>query len=157
MKKSLIAIALICSTPALSAELGGRPEACYKWKATRHLWCGCATALEVGLDNSDGFWNLARNYFSLPRAEPGHNKVVVRSGHVAVLKSHVKGSIWLAYDPNSGGGLARLHEIDIRRYRAVVDPSGAPTRTASAKRRFRHEPHPRANSTTYTPEPGVLR
>jgi hypothetical protein len=61
--------------------------------------------------------------------------VAVRSSHVTVLKSHVRGTIWLAYDPNSGGGLARMHEVDLRDYRAVVDPSGAPSRRRVASRR----------------------
>jgi hypothetical protein len=54
---------------------------------------------------------------------------------VAVLKSHVSGTIWMAADGNSGGQLARLHEIDLRHFRAVVDPTGA----RAERRAYRHK------------------
>ena len=119
-------------------EMGGRSGSCLRFAATRYLWCGCGAADEVGLDNSDGHWNLAANYFELPRAEPGFNMVAVRYGHVAVLKSHVSGSIWIAFDPNSGGHRAHTHEIDLRHFRAVVDPHGSPVKHLAA---YRHRHH----------------
>ena len=118
-------------------EMGGRSGSCLRFAATRYLWCGCGAADEVGLDNSDGHWNLAANYFELPRAEPGFNMVAVRYGHVAVLKSHVSGSIWVAFDPNSGGHRAHTHEIDLRHFRAVVDPHGSPVKRLAV---YRHHP-----------------
>lgn len=122
----------------------GRSGSCLNFRATRYLWCGCGAADEVGLDNSDGHWNLAANYFELPRAEPGYNMVAVRYGHVAVLKSHVSGTRWLAYDPNSGGQRAHVHEIDLRSFRAVVDPHGVRRTELSA---YRH--HPRHHHIRY--------
>ncbi len=116
--------------------IGGRSGSCLNFVATRRLWCGCGSADEVGLDNSDGFWNLAANWFTLPRSEPGYNKAVVRRGHVAILKSHVTGTIWMAFDPNSGGQLARLHEIDLRWFRAVVDPAGQRAERKAHHRRY---------------------
>lgn len=102
--------------------LGGWPAECQKFPRTRHLWCGCASALEVGLDNEDGWWNLAAHWFGLPRAAPGYNMAAVRYGHVNILKTQVGGTIWMAYDPNNGG-VALLHEIDIR-HLTIVNPSG---------------------------------
>lgn len=121
-------------------DVGGRSGSCLKFRETKFLWCGCSVADEVGIDNSDGHWNLASNYFEFPRSEPGYNMVAVRYGHVAVLKSHVKGTIWIAFDPNSGGQRARLHEIDLRRFRAVVDPHGTPQAVKIA-RRHHHKRH----------------
>lgn len=124
--------------------IGGRSGSCLNFVATRRLWCGCGSADEVGLDNSDGFWNLAANWFTLPRSEPGYNKAVVRRGHVAILKSHVTGTIWMAFDPNSGGQLARLHEIDLRWFRAVVDPAGQRAERKAHHRRYASRGGPRS-------------
>ena len=112
--------------------LGGRSGTCLKFPKTRGLWCGCGSADEVGLPNEDGHWNLASNWFELPRAAPGHNMACVRNGHVSVLKREAGApNLWMAYDPNSGGGRARLHVINIdRNCAAIVDPKGQPTRSA---------------------------
>lgn len=123
--------------------LGGRPAECFKWRATRGLWCGCAAALEVGLDNSDGFWNYSGNWFTLPRAAPGNNMAVVRSGHVAILKSLIGGTVWWGYDPNSGHQQARMQPIDTRNYAAIVDPHGTPNR------RMAQGAHPADKPTQY--------
>lgn len=114
--------------------LGGRPAACDRFPKARARWCGCAAAIHAGLPNGDGFWNLASNWFRLRRTSPGPGMAAVRSGHVAILKNHLSGSIWMAYDPNSGQQLARLHAIDLRQYAAVVDPSSHAQARRSAGR-----------------------
>lgn len=114
-----------------STVIGGMPAACERWVATipqiRWKFCGCAVADYVGLDNSDGFFNLAGHFGVLARAAPANGMVAYNRHHVVALISHVEGRRWLAYDPNSGGRLTRIHVVDIGRYR-VVSPHA---RTAS--------------------------
>jgi hypothetical protein len=100
--------------------IGGRPDECRKFPATVKLYCGCAAALKVKLPNDNGFWNLAANWFTLPRAEPGPNKAVVRPGHVKIITGGRPGA-WEIYDPNSGGGLTRVY-VTAKLNGVVVDP-----------------------------------
>ena len=104
-----------------ASVIGGRPAACFKWPKTRRLYCGCASADYVGLSNPTGFWNLARNWFRLPRANPGPGMAEVRRSHVRII---IGGGphIWKFYDPNSGKGLTRIATGPIRG--TVVNPHG---------------------------------
>ena len=101
--------------------IGGRPAGCFKFPKTRGLYCGCASALYVGLENSSGYWNLARHWLSLPRAAPGPGMAVVRNGHVAIIIGGGPGA-WKLYDPNSGGGLTRIWTRPL--FGKVVNPHG---------------------------------
>jgi hypothetical protein len=109
------------SLAAISARaevIGGRPAGC------PHRYCGCASATYVGLPNRDGRWNLARNWLVFPRAAPGPGMAVVRGGHVAIIIGGQPGA-WRLYDPNSGGGLTRIHVRPL--FGAVVNPQGQQT------------------------------
>lgn len=121
------------------ASAGGRSGSCLKFSKTRHLWCGCGTADYVGLDNSDGHWNLAANYRELPPAYPGAGKVAWRYGHVKVITGGSPGN-WTCYDPNSGGGVAHSGPCSLAGFH-VVDPNGnrvASNEGYSARRRHRY-------------------
>ncbi len=112
---------LLAITSARAEIVGGRPAGC------PHRYCGCASAKYVGLPNSDGRWNLARKWLAFPRAAPGPGMAVVRGGHVAIIISGQSGA-WRLYDPNSGGGLTRIHVRPL--FGVVVNPNGH--RTADA-------------------------
>lgn len=128
MRKTLTAMsfAFALTVPAAASVVGGRPSGC------PHRYCGCASALYVGLPNSDGRWNLARNWLTLPRAEPGPGMADATRGHVRIIIGGSPGA-WQFYDPNSGRGLTRIHTGPIRG--VVVNPNGGSTRFAA-----RHPP-----------------
>jgi hypothetical protein len=44
-----------------------------------------------------------------------------RRGHVFVLKQHIRGSIWLVFDANSGGRKTRMHPRSIAGF-VIVNP-----------------------------------
>lgn len=100
---------------ANATVVGGRPAGC------PHAYCGCASARYVGLSGAQ--WNLAANWLRLPRTNPAPGMAAARRGHVFILKSHVSGNRWLAYDPNSGGGKTRIHVRSLAGY-TVVNPRG---------------------------------
>src|ERR1044071_1393760 len=97
--------------------IGGAPEGC-----PRTAFCGCALALRVFGTHVRTLWP-ARAWFKYPRTYAHSGAVAVTSRHVSQLISHVEGTRWLAYDPNSGGHKTRIHERDIRGT-TLVDPSG---------------------------------
>lgn len=97
--------------------IGGRPAGCPA------RYCGCASARYVGLRGAK--WNLAYNWVRyLPRTSPAPGMAAARRGHVFILLSHAGGNKWLAYDPNSGGGLTRRHVRSIAGF-TVVNPNGS--------------------------------
>jgi len=113
--------------------VGGRPAGC------PHAYCGCASARYVGLSGSQ--WNLAANWLRLPRAAPASGMAAARRGHVFILKHHVSGNNWMVYDPNSGGGLTRVHVRSLAGY-TVVNPRGSSYASNSnytaVKRKYRY-------------------
>jgi hypothetical protein len=97
--------------------IGGRPSACPR------AFCGCGASLHL-FGRIIPALNLAANWFRFPRAAPAPRMVAVRRHHVFVLEQHISGSVWLAFDANSGGAATRLHERSISGY-VIVNPSGA--------------------------------
>lgn len=81
----------------------------------RRAFCGCGAAIEkFGTPRRD-LWT-ARAWFAFPKvgvASASSGDAMVRSHHVAILRSHVSGTLWLVADHNSGGGKSRLHVRDI--------------------------------------------
>jgi hypothetical protein len=47
-----------------------------------------------------------------------------RRGHVFILKQHIGGNVWLAFDANSGRRQTRLHARSIAGF-TIVNPTGA--------------------------------
>lgn len=86
----------------------------------RTQFCGCGAAVEIFGRPIRSLW-LAANWFKFPRAEPAPGRVAVRRHHVMVLRRHVKGSLWLVSDWNSGGHRSRLHVRDISGL-SIVNP-----------------------------------
>lgn len=114
---------------ARGSIVGGRPAACYKFPATKKLYCGCASALYIGLPNEDGRWNKASRWFVFPPAAPGPGMAEVRSNHVAIIIGFgSKPGTYRFYDPNSGRNLTRIVERPLRG--KVVNPRA---RLASAQ------------------------
>lgn len=83
-------------------------------------FCACGAAVRVFGHPVRNLW-LAANWLRFPRAMPAPGMVAARRGHVFVLESHIGGSIWLAWDANSGNGLTKLHARSIAGF-AIVNP-----------------------------------
>ena len=94
--------------------IGARPAAC------PHDYCGCGLRKFLGLVDKrlNLAWNWARFF---PRTTPQPGAAAVRHHHVMLLVRPVAGSRWVVRDYNSGGGLSRIHERDVRGY-VFVDP-----------------------------------
>ena len=102
----------------LAAQLLSHPAGC-----PRRAFCGCGASVEVfGRPVRSLF--LAANWLRFPRAAPAPGMVAARRGHVFVLRQHISGSTWLAYDANSGGRRTRLHVRSIAGF-SIVNPHGA--------------------------------
>jgi hypothetical protein len=94
--------------------IGGRPAGC------PHNYCGCGLRAYLGI--SDKRFNLAWNWAKyFPRTSAHAGAAAVRPGHVMLLESQVSGTVWIVRDYNSGRGLSRIHERDVRGY-VFVDP-----------------------------------
>lgn len=85
-------------------------------------FCGCGAAVRIFGRPIRNLW-LAANWFHFPRAAPAPGMAAVRRHHVFVLERHLAGSIWLAFDANSGHHRTRIHPRSIAGY-AIVDPRG---------------------------------
>nr|WP_244642873.1 hypothetical protein [Bradyrhizobium symbiodeficiens] len=94
--------------------VGSRPAGCPR------AFCGCGASIKV-FGHIVPDLNLASNWLRFPRATPAPGMVAARHGHVFVLEQHVSGDVWMAYDPNSGGGATRIHARSLRGY-TVVNP-----------------------------------
>lgn len=105
------------ATSGASQVIGGRPKGC------PHAFCGCGASLHL-FGRIIPSLNLAANWLRFPHASPAPRMAAVRRHHVFVLEQHIGGSIWLAFDANSGGHATRMHERSISGY-VIVNPSGA--------------------------------
>jgi hypothetical protein len=99
---------------ASSQVIGGRPSGC------PHRFCGCALSIKL-FGKIIPRLNLAANWKGFPSAAPAPGMVAARYGHVFQLQSHVSGSTWVVWDPNSGGGRIRVHARSIAGY-TIHDP-----------------------------------
>lgn len=85
-------------------------------------FCGCGAAMRVFGRPVRNLW-LAANWFHFPRSMPAPGMVAVRRHHVFVIETHIRGSLWLTYDANSGGHATRIHARSIEGY-TIVNPRG---------------------------------
>jgi hypothetical protein len=86
-------------------------------------FCGCGVSVRVfGRPIRSLF--LAANWRRFPSAAPGAGMVAWRPGHVFYIVRMIERGIALAYDPNSGGHLTRVHRRSLAGFR-VVDPRGS--------------------------------
>ena len=100
------------STPT---QIVAHPDGC-----PRRAFCGCGAAVRVFGHSVRDLW-LASNWFRFPRATPAPGMAAVRRHHVFVLEQHLGGSMWLAFDANSGRHLTRIHARSIAGY-VIVNP-----------------------------------
>lgn len=118
-----------------SRVIGARPPECRITIKGRLIpFCGCALSVKIfgRVVNTPNLKLAAEWKRAFPRTRPAPGMVAARSGHAFQLVSHIKGHHWIVWDPNSGGGMIRLHARSIRPY-TIVDPHG--TRLALAVRR----------------------
>jgi len=88
-------------------------------------FCGCGVALRVfGKAVRAGGLALAREWFRFPHAHAAPGMVAVRRHHVFYIERVLGGNKVLAYDPNSGGHLTRMHIRSLNGY-SVRNPKGS--------------------------------
>ena len=94
--------------------VGRRPAGC------PYEYCGCEASLYL-FGTIRPRLNVARNWrVFFPRTGPAPGMAAVRTHHVMVLMSHVRGDRWLVHDGNFGH-VTREHIVSIRGY-TIVDP-----------------------------------
>ena len=88
--------------------IGSRPADCPR------AYCGCGLRKHLGI--SDVRLNLAANWARLfPReASPRAGLAAVRRNHVMYIEASAGNGLWTVRDYNSGGGLSRIHIVDVR-------------------------------------------
>lgn len=101
----------------LGAQIVAHPTGC-----PRRLFCGCGVAVHVFGAPIRSLW-LATSWLRFPSAPPGPGMVAARAHHVFAIVQNLGGGRVLAYDPNSGRGLTRIHARSLAGYR-VVNPRG---------------------------------
>ncbi len=104
--------------PKIATQIVAHPAGC-----PRTSFCGCGAALEVFGRSIRELW-LAANWFRFPKAEPAPGMVAVRQHHVFVIRKVLKPGVVLAYDPNSGRHLTRVHVRSLSGY-SVRNPHGS--------------------------------
>jgi hypothetical protein len=110
-----LAGALALSTSA-QAEVVSHPKGC-PWR----LFCGCGVSVRVfGHPIKALFRAAAWRRFQRTTAHAG--AVAWRWHHVMHIIRMTGSHTAITYDPNSGGHLTRIHEVDLRGYR-FVDPT----------------------------------
>jgi hypothetical protein len=119
-------ISRIATAPRASSEVVSHPEGC-----PRSQFCGCGVSVRVFGRPVRDLW-LVQNWYRYPRAEAAAGNVaILGSRHVAyIIQAYGDGTATL-YDPNSGGGLTRVHRVSLRGW-AVVDPH------ATVRRRYQY-------------------
>lgn len=101
-----------------NAAIVAHPAGC-----PRRAFCGCGVSVKVfGKPIRDLF--LAANWLKFPRTSPAAGMVAARPGHVFLILTYNGDGTAMAYDPNSGNGLTRLHTRSLSGYK-VVNPHGA--------------------------------
>jgi hypothetical protein len=107
-------------------EVVSHPEGC-----PQSQFCGCGVSVRVFGHSVRDLW-LVQNWYRFPRAEAAAGNVaILGSRHVAyIVQAYGDGTATL-YDPNSGGGLTRVHRVSLRGW-AVVDPR------ATVRRRYQY-------------------
>ena len=99
----------------IRARIVAHPEGC-----PRVRFCGCGVSLHVfGKRVRDLY--LAANWRRFKPAPPAPGTVAWRYGHVFAVVKVLRHGVVLAYDPNSGRGLTRVHVRRLAGYK-VVDP-----------------------------------
>ena len=107
-----------------SGEIVARPPGC-----PPVLYCGCGVSVRVFGHSVRDLW-LVSNWYRFPRASAAPGRVAIFGRrHVAYIESVDGDGIATLYDPNSGGGLTRIHRASIAGA-AVVDPRGGQWATA---------------------------
>lgn len=98
-----------------AAQVVAHPPGC-----PSRQFCGCGVSVRVfGKPVRELY--LAANWSRFPPASPAPGKVAWRRGHVFYIEQNFGDGTVLAYDPNSGRHLTRIHRRSLAGYR-VVDP-----------------------------------
>ena len=78
-----------------------------------HLFCGCG-ASERLFEHPVRSLYLVRNWYQFPRTAPAPGMAVLFGArHAAIIEQYHGDGTATLYDPNSGGGLTRVHRVKI--------------------------------------------
>lgn len=110
-----LALAMASIRPAKAETLLPHPRGCPPVR-----FCACGVAVELFGAPIRALWPSAA-WLKFPRAEPAPDMVAVRRGHIFILKRHLRGSVWMVNDYNSGGHRSRHHARSIAGF-VVVNP-----------------------------------
>jgi hypothetical protein len=102
-------------------------------------FCGCGASIEAFGHTVRSLW-LASNWYRFPRTSAAPGMAIVRPHHVAILKEHVQGNVWMVIDHNGGGHRSWLHPRSIAGY-TVVDPHGGSVTMVSHAHHRSHSRH----------------
>jgi hypothetical protein len=112
--------------PKGDAQIVSHPSGC-----PRTQFCGCGVSVKVfGHPVRELF--AAANWRHFPSTTPASGMVAWRWHHVFVIEQVLDANTVLAYDPNSGGHLTRVHPVSLRGFR-VVNPYAKPSSRFSSK------------------------
>ena len=127
MLKFCLIVAAVCVSLCQPAYTKGRS---YDTKIVAHpsgcprvAFCGCGVSIKVFGKRVRNLY-LAANWRKFPKARPVPGMVAWRYGHVFYIIKMARRGVALAYDPNSGGHLTRIHLRSLAGYR-VVNPRGS--------------------------------
>lgn len=107
--------------------VGGRPAECRITVDGKLIpFCGCALSVKIfGRVINEPNLKLASTWrHAFPKTQAAPGMVGARNGHALQLISHIEGDRWIVWDPNSGGGLIRIHERRIGRF-TIVNPQAS--------------------------------
>ena len=114
MQRLFVVMMLLCSP--VHAQILDHPSGC-----PHRLFCGCGVSVRVfGHPVKELF--KASEWFKFKHAKAAPGMVAVRKHHVFFIEAVHENGIVTAYDPNSGGHLTRLHEVELKGF-TVVNPN----------------------------------
>lgn len=109
----------VAPSPARIAPIVvSHPEGCPKTR-----FCGCGVSLKVFGKPVRNLY-LAANWLKFQKAKPAPGMVAARRGHVFYIIEVISGNWVLAYDPNSGRRLTRIHARSLAGF-TVVNPKNS--------------------------------
>lgn len=104
--------------------VGSRPSGC------PYMYCGCGTSLHL-FGKIIPELNLAINWSKFPPASPAPGMAAYNHHHVFAIESVNPDGTVVAYDSNSGGGLTRVHTVNLAHYK-VVNPHATAEMTVAS-------------------------
>lgn len=127
IKLVAIMLALLAFTIPAESKTKKKAKGSYKTVIVSHppgcprrAFCGCGVSLKVYGERRRDLY-LAANWLKFSRAKAAPGMVAARRGHVFYIVKVLDRGRVLAYDPNSGRNLTRIHVRKLAGF-TVVNP-----------------------------------